>query len=225
MKKSKLPTRQQCFEMIKEYHVPQRVIKHSLTVAKLAVFLGERLKEKSIPLDLELLDRAALLHDIARVCDFDRLDTNKFEQTITEDDKAKWAGIRAKYKKIGHENAAYEILKEKYPKLAVTIKKHRYMNMLDEKTRPAAWEEKLLYYADMRVMHDRIVPLEKRLKDGHKRNVHFHGTEAQSKINTAKVDPLIYRLEKEIFEKIGLNPLEIDDRFIDSYSNNKQNKN
>jgi len=225
MKKYQLPTPEQCFEIIKEYHVPQRVIKHSLTVAKLAVFLGERLKEKSIPLDVELLDRAALLHDIARVCDFDKLDCSKFEQTVTEGDKAKWGGIRAKYKKIGHENAAYEILKDKYPKLAVTIKKHRYMGMLDEKTRPAEWEEKLLYYADMRVMHDRIVPLEQRLKDGHKRNVHLHGTEAQSKINTAKVDPLIYRLEKEIFEKIGLNPLEITDTFIDSYSKKTHNKN
>ena len=224
MKKYQLPTPEQCLEIIKEYHVPQRIIKHSLTVAKLAVFLGERLKEKSIPLDVELLERAALLHDIARVCDFDRLDPNKFEQTVTERDKAKWTRIRAKYKKIGHENAAYEIFKERYPKLAVTIKRHRYMGMLDERTRPAAWEEKLLYYADMRVMHDRIVPLEQRLKDGHKRNVHLHGTEAQSKINTAKVDPLIYRLEEEIFDKIGLNPLEITNRFIDSYSNNTQHK-
>jgi len=225
MKKYRIPTTEQCLEIIKLYHVPRRVIKHSFTVAKLAVFLGQRLKENSITLDVELLERAALLHDIARVCDFERIDNNKLQQTVTEDDKAKWADIRAKYKKIGHENAAYEILKDKYPRLAITIKKHRYMGMLDEKTRPAAWEEKLLYYADMRVMHDRIVPLEKRLKDGHKRNVHLHGSKAQSKINTAKVDPLIYRLEKEIFEKTGLNPLEITDTFIDSYSKKTRNKN
>jgi putative nucleotidyltransferase with HDIG domain len=224
MKKCKLPTREQCFEIIKEYHVPQRILKHSLAVAKLAVFLGERLKEKSVHVDVELVDRAGLLHDIARVCDFDRLDCSKFEQKVTERDKAKWTRITAKYKKIGHENAAYEILKERYPRLAVTIKKHRYIGMLDESTRPAAWEEKLLYYADMRVMHDRIVPLEQRLKDGHKRNVHLHSSEAQSKINTAKVDPLIYRLEEEIFDKTGLNPLEITDQFIDLYSNNTQNK-
>ena len=217
MKKANLPTREQCFDVIKDYHMPLRVLKHSLAVNKLAVFLAERLKEKSVGVDIELIDRASLLHDMVRVCDFNKLDCSKFEQPVTEQDKAKWDRIRAKYKEIGHEDAAYEILKEKYPQLALTIKKHRYMAMLDEETKPTTWEEKLLYYADMRVMHDRIVPLKQRLKDGHKRNVHFHGTKAQSRINTAKVDPLIYRLEEEIFDKIGLNPLEITDQFIDSY--------
>jgi len=94
--------------------------------------------------------------------------------------------------------------------------------MLDEKTRPNSWEEKLVYYADKRVMHSKIVPLRERLKEGHKRNAHLHGSKAQSKINTAKVDPLIYRLEEEIFDRAGLNPLEVTDKFIDSYSNKIQ---
>ncbi len=88
---------------------------------------------------------------------------------------------------------------------------------LDEKDRPETWEEKLLYYADKRVMHDKIMPLKQRLAEGHKRNVHLHGSAAQSKTNTSKVDPLIYEMEKEIFEKIGLDPLEVTDEFIDSY--------
>jgi len=91
------------------------------------------------------------------------------------------------------------------------------MAMLDEKVRPETWEEKLLYYADMRVMHDKIVPLKQRLAEGHKRNIHMHGSAAKSKINTAKVDPLIFQMEKEIFEKIGLDPLEVTEEFINSY--------
>ena len=222
MKKSNLPTRRQCFDTIKEYHVPSHILKHSLAVAKLAVFLAERLKEKGEAVDVDLVDRACLLHDIARVCDFKELNYSNFEQTITEQDKAKWQQIRATYKGVGHEDAAYEILREKFPLLALTIKKHKYMAMLDEKTRPNTWEEKLVYYADMRVMHDKIVPLEERLKEGHKRNAFLHGSKAQSKINTAKVDPLIYRLEQEIFDKIGLNPCKVTDEFIDSYPNNTQ---
>ena len=222
MKKFDLPTRRQCFEIIKEYHVPSHIVAHSLAAAKLAVFLAERLKEKGVAVNVDLVDRACLLHDIARVCDFKELNYSSFEQTITEQDKAKWQQIRAKYKGIGHEDAAYEILRERYPLLALTIKRHRYMAMLDEKTRPNSWEEKLVYYADMRVMHDKIVPLKTRLKEGHKRNVHLHGSAAQSRINTAKVDPLIYRLEEEIFDKIGLSPSEVTDEFIDSYRNRMQ---
>ncbi len=91
------------------------------------------------------------------------------------------------------------------------------MALLDEKEKPDTWEEKLLYYADKRVMHDKIVPLKDRLAEGHKRNVFLHGSTAQSKINTAKVDPMIYEMEKEIFEKIGLDPDEVTNEFIDSY--------
>jgi len=69
----------------------------------------------------------------------------------------------------------------------------------------------------MRVMHDKIVPLEERLTEAHKRNVHFYKTEAQRLSTIAKVDPLIYSLEKEIFDEIGLSPLDITDEFIDSH--------
>jgi hypothetical protein len=91
------------------------------------------------------------------------------------------------------------------------------MALLDEKDYPETWEEKLLYYADKRVMHDKIMPLKQRLAEGHKRNVHLHGSPTQSKVNTAKVDPLIYEMEEEIFEKIGLDPLKMTEELIDSY--------
>jgi len=218
MEKYNLPTREECFEIIKEYHVPVHILKHSLATTKLAVFLAERLKEKGIAVDVNLVDRACLLHDVMRVCDLEKIDYSKFEQTITEKDKSKWQQLREKYKGICHEDAAYELFRVKYPELASTIKKHRYMAMLDEKSRPKTWEEKLLFYSDARVMHDRIVPLKTRLEDGHRRNFYLHGTEAQGRMNTAKVDPLIYRLEEEIFEKADLDPVEVTGEFIDSHS-------
>ncbi len=226
MKKYNLPTRKECLAIIEEHHVPPNIVKHSLTAAKLAVFLAQRLTEKGVAIDVNLVDRACLLHDIARVCDFKELDYSRFEQPVTAEDKAKWRQLRAKYKEIPHEYAACDILKDKFPVLALTIKKHRYIGILNKKEKPNTWEEKLVYYADMRVMHDKIVPLEERLTEAHKRNVHFYKTEAQSKIITAKVDPLIYSLEKEIFDEIGLKPLEVTDEFIDSFSvtDNRSNR-
>jgi uncharacterized protein len=218
MRDCRLPTRKECLAILAEYHVPPHIVSHSRTVAKLAVFLGKRLIEKGEAVNIDLLERAGLLHDMMRVHDFKESDYERFKQNLPAQVRAKWQRLGEKYKSIPHELAAYEILKERYPVLALTIKRHRYMALLDEKDRPKSWEEKLLYYADMRVMHDKIVPLKQRLAEGHKRNIHMHGSAAQSKINTAKVDPLIFQMEKEIFEKIGLGPLEVTEAFVDSHS-------
>jgi len=217
MKDCSLPTRKECLAILAEYHVPPHMVNHCQAVAKLAVFLAQRLNENGEAVDVTLLESAGLLHDLMRVFDFQQADYNQFERNLPAGEKAKWHRLRAKYKAMTHEDAAYDELKEKYPVLALTIKRHRYMAMLDEKDRPKTWEEKLLYYADMRVMHDEIVPLKQRLAEGHKRNVFSHGSEAQSKINTGKVDPMIEEMEKEIFEKIGLDPLKVTEEFIDSY--------
>ncbi len=217
MKDCSLPTRKECLALLAEYHVPPHIVNHSKVVAKLAVFLAQRLNENGEVVDVALLEGACLLHDLLRVHDFKESDFNRFEQTLPEPDKVKWRRLRVKYKASSHEDAAYDILKEQYPALALAIKRHRYMAMLDEKEKPDTWEEKLLYYADKRVMHETIVSLNERLTEGHKRNVFLHGSAAQSKINTTKVDPLIYEMENEIFEKIGLDPLEVTNDFIDSY--------
>ena len=217
MKDCSLPNRKECLALLAEYHVPPHIVNHSRAVAKLAVFLAQRLNEDGEAVDINLLERACLLHDLLRVLDFKESDYNSFERNLPEQEKAKWQRIRAKYKAMTHEDAAYEILKDKYPALALAIKRHRYMALPDENEKPDTWEEKLLYYADKRVMHETIVPLKERLAEGHKRNVLSHDSEAKSKINIARVDPLIYEMEKEIFDKIGLNPNEVTHEFIDSY--------
>jgi len=216
MKKCNLPTRKQCFDMIRKYGLPSHIEAHNLAVAKLAVFLAEKLNEKGIPIDIELVDRACLLHDIARPCDFRESDYNNLKQVITEQDKVKWQQLKAKYQGLYHEDIAYELLVKKYPELASTVKKHRYMAILDEKEKPTSWEEKLVYYADKRIMHDRIVPLKERLEEAHRRNIYLHAGQTQSDISTSKVDPLIFKLEEEIFSKIDLNPLDVTDEYIDS---------
>lgn len=89
MKDYKLPTRKECFDIIKEYRLPLHILKHSLAVAKLAVFLAERLKEKGVTVNVELVDRACLLHDILKVCDLPESNYSNLEQSLTEQDKAK----------------------------------------------------------------------------------------------------------------------------------------
>ena len=204
MKKYNLPTREQAFEMLKEYCVPLHILKHSLAVATLAVWLAEKLKEKGIDVDVDLVDRACLLHDIVRMCSLKELDYSRFEQTVTEQDKIRWEEIKARYEGFAHEDAAYEVLKERYPVLALAIRRHKYSAILHEEEKPRTWEEKIVYYADKRVMHDKVVPLKKRLDEGHKRNTYLHQTDAPHKINISKIDKLIHNLEREIFQAAGL---------------------
>lgn len=226
MKKYNLPTHKECLAIIEDHHVPPHIVRHSLTVAKFAVFLAKRLKENGQTVDIKLVNRACLLHDIVRICDFKKLDYSKFEQPVTDRDKTRWRQLREDYNGTPHEHAAYDILRDNYPALALTIKKHRYVAILDEQEKLDTWEEKLVYYADKRVMHDKIVPLKERLTEGHKRNAHLYSTESQRRAIIAEVDPLIYKLEDEIFYEIGLNPLEITDEFIDSFSltDNRSNR-
>ena len=215
MKKYDLPTRKECFEIIRRCRVPPHMVKHCLAVAKLAVFLAHRLKDNAVAVNVNLVDRAGLLHDILRVCDMKESEYRQFEKPATERDKATWRLLKARYDGICHEEAACELLKAKYPALALAIRKHRYTAILDDREKPSTWEEKLLYYADKRVMHDRIVPLKDRLEEAHKRHRHKQGTTAQGTTKTAKVDAQIFKLEKEIFDKIGLSPIEITDEFVD----------
>ena len=214
MKNYSLPTRNQCFDIIKKYHVPPNIVKHSLATAKLAVFLAKKLKEKNVAVDVELVERACLLHDVARICEVKESDYNNIGITVTEQQRTAWDKLKTEYNAAGHEDTAYELLKEQYPVLALTIKKHRYVSVLDENDRPSTWEEKIVYYADKRVMHERIVPLKERLDDAHQRNAHLRQMKGQNNIDTDNVDRLIFELEQEIFTKIGLNPVEVTDESI-----------
>lgn len=209
MKECNLPTRKQCLALLKQFHVPLHIRKHSLAVATLGVFLAKKLKEKGISVDVDLVDRACLLHDLLRICDLEESGYDRSRQAITDEDRAKWQQLRARYRPFCHEEAAFALLKDVYPELALAIKRHRYDALLDEKDKPVTWEEKIVYYADKRVMHDRIVPLKERLEEAHRRNVPQRNCANKAKLNTERIDAAIFELEREIFDTIGLEPDEV----------------
>ena len=199
-----LPTHKQCFEIISSYRVPLNIIRHSQAVAGFAVALAEKLNANGLKVNIDLVQRGSLLHDMVRVCDIDKLDYSKFEQTVTDADKAKWAQLREEFKDVSHENAAYELLKDEYPQLALAIRRHKYCGLADPKEKPQSWEEKLIYYADKRVLHDKIVSLKQRLADGHIRNAHIQKRHGLSKTDIKKIDFLLFELEEEILRNAKL---------------------
>ena len=218
MRNYALPSQNECRAMIRDCHVPVHIVKHAEAVAKLGVFLAERLTDGGIDVDIPLVERACLLHDLFRVCDCPLEDFSCFEQPVTDEDITRWRRLKAEHGHRRHEEAAYAFLEDKYPVLATTIHKHRYTAVIDEDDRPASWEEKLVYYADKRVMHDRIVPLRERLDEAHERNTLLAKTSTSRRVDMEKkVDAEIFRLEEEIFNQIDLDPEEVTHGLIDDY--------
>lgn len=60
---------EECEELYDTYNTPSHVRKHCGEVARVAVTLGTALNEKGMGFDIELIRGAALLHDVARVCE------------------------------------------------------------------------------------------------------------------------------------------------------------
>ncbi len=217
MQNCELPTRDECVALLAEYYVPSHIIRHSEASAKVAVFLARRLREAGHDVNVELVDRACVLHDLLRACDFKLKDFSRFEEPVSEEAKSLWRRFKEKYDGQGHEYAAYDVLKERWPELALTIRRHKYIALLDEDDKPRTWEEKIVYYADKRAMHDQIVPLQQRLDEAHARSNLLFGVSKERQEKIAIIDKLIFEMEAEIFGQIGLEPDLVSEEFIDSF--------
>ena len=172
-------------------------------VAEVALYIGKKLQKKGEKIDLELLRYAALLHDVLKLCDFKELDLKNFDQTITAEDIHFWTRLMNSCNKIGHCEAAYNMLKDLGEnELAIIIRKHGFESIIDPPGPLKTWEEKLLYYADKRVKHDQIVSLSERLSDLRKRYNREHNPHPKE----PQIEKAIYDLEAEICKKAGIEP-------------------
>ncbi len=169
-----LPSREDCLALLEKHGLPEHIVRHSLAVEKVAVFLAKKLQEAGEQIDIDLVSRAAILHDI---------------------DKMKSLEIGS-----GHGTISKRILEEEgFPQLGLIAFKHNLPIVL-EPSPFQAWEEKIVYYADKRVNHDRIVSLDERFKYLLER----YGREEKiiEKISSCK--PKVEELEREIFNKLGI---------------------
>ncbi len=195
MQDCKIPTIEQCYELLKKCHVPKHIVRHCEATADLAVEIAKKITANGIDVNVDFVHRACLLHDIMRVCDFHEPLGDIFDEPITEKNREKWQQLSQQHQGMRHEDAACEFLKSEYPEIALAIKKHAYKSLLDEKLAPQTIEEKIVYYADKRVMHDKVVSLVERLEEGHKRNIPAH---CKKDIDTDYIDSLIFKLEGEL---------------------------
>ncbi|MEM2134412.1 MAG: HDIG domain-containing metalloprotein [Candidatus Freyarchaeota archaeon] len=137
-----IPSRKRCLDLLKKYNVPQNIIKHSLVVSRIAVFLATELNKKGHNLNLEEIEAAALLHDIKKM---DSLKT-----------------------KTSHAHEAGRLMKELgYNEIAKIVEQHVFLDENNDSSK--ILEEELVNYSDKRVRHSKVVTLEERFKDLRKR--------------------------------------------------------
>jgi putative nucleotidyltransferase with HDIG domain len=119
-----------------EMKMMDHIVDHSMQVCRVATFLTDQLNRSGYQLNGELIHAAALLHDITK--------TRSFE---TAENHALTGG---------------QFLADRgYPEVGELVRQHV---RLDEYSKPLTLcEASIINYADKRVVHDRVVSLDKRL--------------------------------------------------------------
>lgn len=171
-----LPTHKECEKMLKKAGNPENIIQHSEKVNEIANKIAKMLSDAGVDIDTEAVDRASLLHDVAKA------------QSLDDEE-------------VRHGEEGFKMIKQAgYPALAKIVRKHALDEILTGGVK--TWEEKVVYYADKRVNGSKVVTLAERFNYLRER----YGKSSMGilmLINTC--EPAVYRLEKEIFNKIGGN--------------------
>ncbi len=193
-------TKKQKLELLRDY-LPENIVNHCIQVNKVAVFIGQEFIKNREDINLQALDTASLLHDIARVVDINDFTEEKFK-SYPKPKVQFWKELREKYKGTNHEIAGADILRKKgLEKEAKLLLKHGY-HQIDNLNN---WEEKIICYADKRVTHDKIVNLKDRLDD---LTVRYAKGVLDDK--NKKIHQKLFKLEQEIFNKISITPEDVN---------------
>jgi hypothetical protein len=216
----KLPSTNDCNLIYKKLFTPENVIIHSKLVSKISMLIANLINQNNnnIKINVDLVEKSALLHDCFKFLEFDELvDEKKVINHINNDEEKykTWFFLKNLYFNFNHCDAGYEYFKLDYPKLGLIIKKHDYKSIIseDENIKPSNIEEKIVSYADKRVMHSNVVSLNERFNEGLKRwklKKNIINLELIEKINNAFFlleDELIdyTKLTKDEFEKKIMN--------------------
>lgn len=171
------PDRKSCLRIMDQHQMMPHIKSHSVMVAKAAVKIGEELNRNGLNLNIDLIEASALLHDIT-----------KTRSIKTGENHSKTGG---------------ELLRQLgQPRIAEMVEQH----VLPDKIEGTVSEEEILCYADKRVLHDKIVSLEKRFEYLIER--YGKNSEKIGYINKTKRKLIL--IEKRIMENITSSEFDIN---------------
>lgn len=199
-----LPSRQECLELFEKYHVPGNIKLHCETVNKVAIFLATKLKEKEVDVDIDLVDRLSLVHDLMKAVTFELREEPEFQCYPTEEEIVFWRDFREKHKAKHDIEVTASVFEEQYPEFAEIIRLSGAWHIL---TNEKPFELQIAHYSDWRVFVDKIIPLQERI-DGiyerYKEKIDADGIDFWNKrMQTDK------KVEQTIFEKLDFMPKQL----------------
>jgi hypothetical protein len=154
----KIPTEKECLDIFEDYSVPKNIVAHCLSVRNVAVFLARKLFNSGITINIETVDRLALLHDAFKVVTLNELKPTKHHNyEFSSREIEMWKKLRLKYPGKYEGEVASEILSEKYPEFAKLLLDATNPHKLDRN-----WEECVIHYADYRIFRNVLVTLDER---------------------------------------------------------------
>lgn len=156
----KIPAKEECLILLNKNKTPSKVIKHSMAVCKVAEKIAEKLITKGIKLNKGLVIAAALLHDIERA-------------------------------KKNHVVKGAKLLKSMgFKEVSEVVKRHSLHKLQQKNRQPSTWEEKIVFYADKKVMGSKTVSLKKR----------FEALEKRYNVDLSKELAFTKKIERELLK-------------------------
>jgi uncharacterized protein len=131
-----IPSKHQCYRFFDEMGMLEHIVAHSEQVCRVALCLTGHLSTFDIPLNDELIYASAMLHDITKTRSF-------------------------KTKENHAETGGHYLAERGYPEVGNIVAQH--VKLDNYFTSPEPSEAEIVNYADKRVLHDKIAPLDKRM--------------------------------------------------------------
>ena len=161
--------------------MPEHIRHHSIVVEKVASLITHGLIGAGIPLSIELVTAGSLMHDIAKkICLSEGCD----------------------HALVGEEIC----LRNQLDEIADLVGEHVRLKHFEPEG--VILEKEIIYYADKRVNHDRIVTIEERLKDLFVRYGKGNVTLEKRMEENFKI---CQRVEQKLFTKLPFSPSDISD--------------
>ena len=129
-----IPEREECLLILSDEGVPEHIVKHSLVVEKIALFIEGGITSTGIELNTKLISAGAILHDVSKM---PAMEEGKYHGEMGSD----------------------LMIKLGFSEVAPIVRQHVF---LDDYEGGLVSEAGLVNYADKRVNHDEIVTLDER---------------------------------------------------------------
>jgi tRNA threonylcarbamoyladenosine biosynthesis protein TsaE len=157
----KLPSDEMIEEWRKDVLLPAHIAAHCDTVAGVAETLCDLLIGSSTIVRKDAVIKAARVHDLLRFFDFKTKNPTGIEHTQEQLDT--WTRWKEKIPATNHEDAcAFFLREEGFPELATIVETHGLRPDIRE---CETTEQRILFYADKRVIIDRIATIDERFED------------------------------------------------------------